>query len=145
MSLIKGRQEFRTILDFNGKNKISKNKIRQALREVEVCELVCLPDTSIYTFVENDITVGMYQIRLSFSSVDSSRSRNRLREYGGFRVAVYERSKKGNVLHNINLFNDRRFKSQHWVETNKDYNLRMKHLVDIIIHLNRLNRLKMFL
>lgn len=152
MSLIKGKQEFRTILDFS-KGNISKNMIKRALREVEVHELVRLQDTNTYTFVENDIIVGMYQIRLFFSSVNSASHRSRLREYGGFRIAIYERNRKagkpespkGAVLQHINLSSDKRFKHQYWVDLNKDYSIRMKNLVDIIMHLNRLNNLKMFL
>lgn len=142
MSLIKGKQEFRTILDFS-KGKISKNMIKRALRSVEVRELVQLPDSTSYTFVENDISVGMYRIRLSFSSLDSSRTRTHLREYGGFKIAIYEHS--GNMLRNINIENDRRFKRQYWVQCNKDYGIRMKTLTDVIMYVKRLNNLKMFL
>ena len=56
MSLIKASQEFRTILDFSH-NKITKHKVRKALRTVEVHELVCNENTKSYTFVENDINV----------------------------------------------------------------------------------------
>lgn len=144
MSLIKGKQEFRTILDFS-KGEISKNMVKEALRNADVHEMIRLPDSNTYTFVENDIIVGMYQIRLAFSSLDSVQNRTRLREYGGFRIAIYERNRKGTVIQNINLSNDKRFKGQYWVELNKGYDVRMKNLVDVIMHLKRLNNLKMFL
>lgn len=144
MSLIKGKQEFRTILDFS-KGNISKNLVKRALRDIEVHEIVCLPDSNIYTFVENYITVGMYQIKLSFSSMDSSQPRNKLKEYGGFRVAIYERNRKGNVLQHINLDRDKRFKNQYWNNLNLGYEIRTKNLVDIILYLTRLNNLKLFL
>jgi hypothetical protein len=89
--------------------------------------------------------VGMYQIRLLFSSLDSSKDRERLKEYGRFRVAIYERSRSGSSIYNINLCNDKRFKNQYWTELNKDYNLRIKNLIDIIMYVKRLNNLKMFL
>lgn len=142
MALIKGKQEFRTILDFS-KDKISKNKVKRALREAEVRELVQLKDSNTHTFVENDIKIGMYRIRLFFSSIDSSRDRSRLKEYGGFRVAIYEC--RGNVIQNINLSTDRRFKHQYWADLNKDYDIRMKNLTDIIMFVKRLDNLKMFL
>lgn len=140
MTLIKGKQEFRTILDFS-KGKISRNMIQQALRKVEVRELV--QDSNHYTFIENDIIVGMYQIRLSFSSLDAIENRSRLREYGGFRVSIYERKNK--AIQNTNLLRDKRFKEQYWVNLNKNYDIRMKNLVDIILYLKRLNNLKIFL
>lgn len=143
MSLIKGKQEFRTILDFHGK--LSKNKIREALRHAEVQEVVYREDDSVNTFVENLINVGMYQVRLIFSSLDAGRNRSRLREYGKFRVGVYERTGFGKSMHNISLAKDRRFKNQYWVDMNKDYNLRINNLIDIIMYLHRLNNLKVFL
>lgn len=140
MTLIKGKQEFRTILDFS-KGKISRNMVQQALRKVEVRELV--QDYNNYIFIENDIIVGMYQIRLSFSSMDASVDRSRLREYGGFRISIYERKNK--AIQNTNLLRDKRFKNQYWIYLNKNYDIRMKNLVDIILYLKRLNNLKMFL
>lgn len=141
MSLIKASQEFRTILDFSH-NKISKHKVRQALRTVEVQEVVCNQDTKSYTFVENDINVGMYQIRLSFYAL-STEQRSKLKEYGGFKVEIFERSKSKS--RSINLSHDKRFKDQYWVKLNNDYKIRMDTLTDIIIHTKRLDELKIFL
>lgn len=144
MSLVKGKQEFRTILDFSF-NKISKNRIKQSLRQAEVLEVIQQEESSICTFVENDIIVGMYQIRLFFNHREVGQHRTRLRDYGGFRIAIYERTRKGTVLHNINLNKDSRFKHETWIDLNKDCNVRIKNLVDIIILLQRLNSLRMFL
>jgi hypothetical protein len=142
MSLVKSKQEFRTILDFS-KGKLSKNKIKNSLREAEVLEYTQHGDA--ISFVTNDIQIGMYQIRLCFYSVNAEQSRNRLKEYGGFRVAIYERHRRSNAIQHINLDKDKRFNGQYWTKINKGYNLRMKHLVDIIMFTNRLNKLKMFL
>jgi hypothetical protein len=144
MSLVKGTQEFRTILDFS-KGEISKNMIKNALRSVEVLEVVRLKDSNTITFVENDIIVGMYQIRLIFDHLDANRNRTKLREYGMFRIAVFERSYKTNSIHNINLLTDRRFKDQYWSKLNRGYDLRIQNLVDIIMFVKRLNNLKLFL
>lgn len=144
MSLIKGKQEFRTILDFS-KSKVSKNQIKRSLREVEVREVVKVPETNTFTFVDNYIIVGMYQLRLSFESVDAINNRTKLKEYGGFRVAIYERNRKASIIKNINLDKDKRFVGQYWLEPNKSYGLRICNLVDIIMFLNRLSNLKMFL
>jgi hypothetical protein len=144
MSLVKGKQEFRTILDFS-EGKLSKNKVKNALRKVEVRELVRLENSNTLCLVENDIRVGMYQIRLSFSSFDSTHTRSKLREYGGFRVNIYERNRKGNTIQYINLSRDKRFHHQKWAKLNHDYAIRIKNLVDIIVYVSRLNQLKMFL
>lgn len=144
MSLVKGKQEFRTILDFS-KDKLSKNRIKNALRKVEVLERVQNKDSNTISFIENDIVVGMYQIRLSFDYLDADRTRTRLREYGGFRIAVYERHRKTNIIQNINLLADKRFKNQYWASLNSGYNLRIKNLIDIVMFVSRLNNLKMFL
>lgn len=142
MSLIKGKQEFRTILDFT-KGKISKNMIKRALRQVEVHEVTQLPGSESYTFVENGIRIGMYQLQIIFPSVSADRQRTRLREYGGFKVGIFER--KGKTLCNINVTTDKRFKDQYWTSYNKDYQIRMKNLTDIIMYLKRLDNLKSFL
>jgi hypothetical protein len=146
MSLIKGKQEFRTILDFSSKDKVSKNKVKDAIRKAEVREYtISEEDSNNYTFIGNDITVGMYQVRLIFEYLDAGRDRMRLRDYGGFRVAIYERCRKTNAIQNINLSNDKRFRDQYWVKLNQDYQVRMKNLVDVIMYLRRLNSLKIFL
>ncbi len=143
MSLIKGKQEFRTILDFS-KGKVSKNMIKRSLRNATVHEMTQLPETGSLTFVENDIRIGIYHVRLFFSSVDAGRDRSRLREYGGFRIAIYERTSKGKAMRNVSL-NNKLFRNQYWVELNKGYNLRMKNLADVIMYLKRLDNLKLFL
>lgn len=142
MSLIKGKQEFRTILDFKGK--LSKNKIREALCQAEVLEVV-QHDGAAHTYVDNMINVGMYQIRLFFCTDHADVNRSNLKEYGKFRVGIYERSRNGKVVYNMNLSKDKKFKGQYWVELNKDYNLCINNLVDIVMYLHRLNNLKMFL
>lgn len=138
MSLIKGKTEFRTILDVN--SKASKNQINKALRQVEVIELVCNEDANHYTFVENDIVVGMYNIRLEFYSI-STEQRSRLKEYGGFKVSIYE----NNNSTGIKLNRDKRFKNQYWVKLNQDYKIRTNILTDIIMYTKRLDELKLFL
>jgi len=144
MSLIKGKQEFRTILDFS-KGKVSKNMIKRALREAKVQEVTKLPDSESYTFVENQIKIGMYKVRILFPSLSAYRDRQLLREYGGFRVAIYEVTSTGKnkVLRNIKL-DSKLFKNQYWVNLNPNYKIRMKNLTDIIMYLKRLDNLKIF-
>lgn len=141
MSLIKGKQEFRTILDFSINT--SKRQIKQSICQADVLELIHHEGSN--TFIENYIVVGMYQIRLIFNYHDADLRRTRLAQYGGFRIAIYERTRKGTVLQNINLNKDSRFKNELWIDLNNNSNLRTKNLVDIIILLHRLNNLSMFL
>lgn len=144
MSLVRGRHEIRTILDFS-KGKISKNSVKQALRKVEVLEIY-QKEENINTFVDNYIQVGMYEIYLGLKGAPS-RDRTRLKNYGCFHVAVYEKKdkKSPSSLKNINLNNDGRFKNQYWVGLNSNSKLRTKNLVDVIMHARRLNDLRLFL
>lgn len=142
MSLIKAKQEARIILDFS-KGKISKNLIKQSLRETEVVELHNNEDGQC-TLIDNYIKVGMYDIHLNMNCPPTS-DKNKLREYGCFRVAIYENSPINNVIKHINEKHDRRFKDQYWVKLNQRGMLRIKNLIDIIMFTKRLNNLKMFL
>lgn len=140
MSLIKGKIECRTILDFSN-DTVSKNKIQRALRSAEVIEMLC-HDHNSYTFIENDIKVGMYNIKLAFYSLNTE-GRSKLKEYGGFSIMVYENSKV--KPKSINLSKDTRFKHQYWVPLASNYKVRMKHLTDAIHYTQRLNQLSAFL
>lgn len=142
MGLIRGKQEFRSILDFSAEN-ISKNFVKQSLREVEIEGLV-RSESGHYTYIENQITVGMYQIQLSFQSVEGPDSKSKLKDRGSFRVAIYEQ-KRSNVLKNINLDRDKRFSHQYWVKLNHQSDIKINSLADIIVYLHRLDRLKLFL
>ena len=141
MSLINGRQEYRTILDFS-KQKISKTKVKRALSRADVIEIERDAGNNSYNFIENEINVGMYQIRLSFYSL-STEKRTKLKEYGGFSVVLYEKLRENKRY--IDLSYDERFKDQYWVKPNKDYKIRMKNLIDIIMYTQRLDKLKMLL
>lgn len=141
MSLVKGTQEFRTILDFS-KGKVSKNMIKNALRDAEVLEIVKHEDGTAQ-FITNVIKIGMYQLHLNFHSLYDG-DKTKLKDYGGFRITVYENSRNGSI-HNIRPCKDKRFKTQYWVNMNREYVLRMNNLVDIIYYTKRLDSLKMFL
>lgn len=143
MSLVKGTQETRTILDFSD-GKISKNKVKTALRDAEVLEIIPEEELSRVKFIDNLIRVGMYEIMLDLYPADHMQGRNKLKQYGRFSISMYERG--GNdELHWIQLHSDKRFKDQYWTKLNESDNLRMKNLVDIIMIVKRLNNLKMFL
>lgn len=137
MSLVKGTQEFRTILDFS-KGKISKNMIKSALRSAEVLEYIKSEDHFIW--IDNHIKIGMYQIELQFYERITIDPRHKLREYGSFDIVISEKHKNGYNI--INRNKDIRFKSQYWA---KNHKLRMKDLVDVIVFMRRLNNLKAFL
>lgn len=143
MSLVKGKQEWNTILDVSRRPRVSKNYVVNALRKADVLELQ--PAGSSLNMVENDIRIGMYRIKLCFADMDSSRPRQRLRQYGGFKVTIFE-GKEGDEqsYKYIPIHSDRRFHGQYWLSSVSKYNVRMKTLVDIVMHCARLNKLKAF-
>jgi hypothetical protein len=143
MSLVKAKQEARAILDFS-KGKISKNSIKESLRKTEVVE-VCSHEDGGYVMIDNYIKVGMYKIHLTMNGIPTP-DKTRLKDYGCFRVAIYETNSKVSKLDkHINEKHDKRFKDQYWVKLNCQGKLRIKNLVDVIIFTNRLDKLRMFL
>jgi hypothetical protein len=137
MTLIKSSPEERTILDFS-KGEISKNMIKSALRSAEVLEHI--KSENSFTWIDNYIKIGMYQISLQFYERNLVNSRRKLREYGSFDIVISERYRGDNAI--IDRNKDVRFKSQYWI---KNHKLRMKDLVDVIMFIKRLNNLKAFL
>lgn len=137
MTAIRAHEEPRTILDFS-QGKCSKNKIRQALR---TCRLASIsssdgdyPDVVLY---RNEIKVGTYSVVVLLPfDVEGS---HRLKEFKDFEVHVYRGKDR------INLKADPIFNSQYWVSKNAFGQLRVKHLIDIISHCKRLDKLKAFL
>lgn len=132
MSLVKGKQEHRTILDVSKHKKVSKNFVRQSLRKAEVL------DTNGLKFVLNEIKVGIYHIYLDFPEIDSFKPRHRLREYRG--VGVHICSGQEEIL----LDTDKRFCEQRWSDAAHHYAMRLDDLVDAVVHCSRLNKLRVF-
>lgn len=139
MTAIRAQEEQRTILDFS-QGKCSKNKIKQSLDSCYLTSLEELEENEVKLYL-NTIKVGMYsiEIRLPF---DLSGPR-RLKEFHDFEIAIYDSPDP--KAKRIDLKRDPRFKSQEWVHNNFFGKLRVKHVVDIIAHCQRLDRLKAFL
>lgn len=138
MTLIKGKRESITILDFSSGN-VSKNKIKESLRNLRLKD-TCAHDSKTLTIFDNYIKVGMYDIRLNLQEdYEAHSSLKRLREYGGFQISISELGKE------ININKDRRFKSQYWVKENVKNRIRCSNLVDAIFYCSRLNNLRLFL
>ncbi len=135
MCLIKVTKETRTILDFS-KSNVSKNLVRKSLRQAEVVAQTRLHDSLIC--IENYIRVGMYDISLLLMPYPNKK---RLKDYGRFAISIREAGKN----HPISLSRDRRFKNQYWINPNRKTELLVKNLTDIIIHCNRLDKMKIFL
>lgn len=129
MTAIRVHEEPRTILDFSGK--CSKNKIRQALRS---CKITNIEGDILYT---NEIKVGMYTINIWLAF--DLEGPHYLREFREFEIAIYDGKKA------INIKTDPRFKDQYWVQHNFFGKLKIKHLIDVISHCKRLDKLKAFL
>lgn len=141
MTAIRARQESRYILDFSN-GKYSKNKIKKALGMTKVINYYEGKNENDLIFRENKIMIGMYTVLLELS-FDSSPNWEKLKEYGDFEVSVYETT--GTEVKRIDLKKDSRFKNQYWVSNNFFGKLRITHLVDIIAHCQRLDKLKAFL
>jgi hypothetical protein len=138
MTAIRAQEEPRTILDFSHE-KCSKNKIKKAL---DNCYLTSLDekedDVTVYI---NQIQIGMYNVAILLP-YDMTGPR-KLKEFKDFEVCIYDSPDP--KASRINLRKDSRFRSQDWVEQNFFGKLRVKHLVDIVYHCQRLDRLKAFL
>jgi hypothetical protein len=78
----------------------------------------------------------MYKIHL-WLPYDCPSTWNKLKQFGDFEVYIADPCR-------INLEKDSRFKYQSWVKNNFFGRLRIKHLVDIIYFIIRLNGLKAF-
>jgi hypothetical protein len=134
MTAIRVHEEPRTILDFS-QGKCSKNKIRQALR---TCQLTSLEDSSSGAILyANHIKIGMYTVDMQLPlDVEGPR---KLKEFRDFEVQIYSGTER------VNLKNDPRFRSRYWISKNTFGQLRIKHLIDIISHCKRLDKLKAFI
>ena len=137
MTAIKAKSQDRVILDFSA-GKCSKNRVKQALRQCDVINWdEGKEDRNELTIYENQIKVGMYTIHLELP-FDTPEGWRKLRDYGDFQVTISD----GRT---IDLKRDGRFKNQYWVSQNFFGKLRIKHLIDIITHCHRLNKLRAFL
>lgn len=139
MTAIRSHEEHRTILDFSH-GKCSKNKIRQSLNN---CQLTSLEENEDYEVILylNEIKVGMYSVVIQLPyDLEGPR---KLKDFKDFEICIYDSHDP--KASRINLKKDTRFRSQYWVELNFFGKLRVKHLIDIIAHCKRLDKLKAFL
>lgn len=127
----------KTVLDFSGQ-RYSKNKIKEAVRQLEVKTFEYSEQDNTNYYIHNSIKVGMYVIQLVTNPEVGSL---RLKEFGCLLISIYEVNGKLP----INLERDGRFKQQYWCSHNTNSTLKIKHLVDAIAHCQRLDGLKAFL
>lgn len=140
MTAIKATPQDKVILDFST-GTCSKNRIKQALRKCEIVNMEQRDKTKEYVLYENIIKVGMYTIVLYFP-FDSSPAWRKLRDYGDFNISIHDDPERADE---VDIKRDPRFKGQYWVNKNFFGQLRIKHLIDIIAHCHRLNKLRAFL
>jgi len=139
MTAIRSHEEPRTVLDFSH-GKSSKNKIRQAL---DTCYLASLEEKkeNEVTLYLNTIKVGMYSIKIQLP-YDLVGPR-KLKEFKDFEIAIYD--SQDPKAKRIDLKKDPRFRGQEWISSNSFGNLKIKHLVEVVFHCKRLDKLKAFL
>lgn len=141
MTAIKATSERRTILNFSDED-CSKNRIKQSIRKCEIVGLKQGDEDHEFTLYSNEIKVGMYTVVLELP-FDSSLNWHKLKDYGDFQISIYDSSDSKSPC--IDLKKDSRFKNRYWVANNFFGKLRIKHLIDIVAHCHRLNKLKCFL
>src|SRR5271154_3803299 len=143
MTAIKAKVESRTILDFSN-GKCSKNKIKRALRQCEFTHCKKDAQSNEVIVFRNFIKVGMYTILINLP-LDSSSNCSKLKQYGDFEIVIWDNELTFFKISAIPLKEDPRFSSQYWVSHNTFGQLRITHLIDIIAHCYRLNKLRAFL
>jgi len=127
----------KTILNFSD-GKVTRSKLRKSLSAAKFIPSVCRGEGLRFSFVDNEILVGMYKIRILLNWEKEGQF---LRNYGGFQIRVYQ----GDEEQEIDLDSDRRFNFQSWIYLNQNSKLKIKHLAEIILYCQRLNKLKAFL
>jgi hypothetical protein len=136
MSAIKSKQESKIILNFSDK-KLSKKYINDCLKQVEIISSYYCDKLDHLVFRDNDILIGMYKIRLSLLDIFSNNQNNQ------FKITIFERTAQGDK--EISLSRDLRFKCSNWIQSNNNYKLKTKNLVDAIYLCNKLDNLKLYL
>jgi hypothetical protein len=143
MSKVRVKFERKSELDL-GQGKISKNRVKQALRQWTVPEVIFENNDCIY--IDNCIQVGMYEIciipKMKSGCKFFDDPKTKLKDYGGFSIEIFER--KNDKLKAIQCHRDGRFKEQKWVSIVYTYNVRIKDLLEMILHCSRLNNLRVF-
>jgi hypothetical protein len=140
MTAIRIEEQPRTILDFSS-FRCSKNSIKQALKRCPITNIIEDESSGELTVFLNEIKIGMYTIALQLPPDTPFNCTKNLKDYGDFEISITD----SNSGSRINLKKDVRFKNQYWVPFNFFGKLRVKHLIDIIAHCKRLDKLKAFL
>ncbi len=136
MSISKVSHEFRTIMNV-GSKKVSAYKIKKILRETNVLSYERGGHKA--TAIDNQIDIGIYRIILL---LDQSDEATKLRDYGRFKIRVFERFPTRQE--EINLKRDYRFKGYEWIQRNEDNKFCISDLVQAILTCNKLDALKVF-
>ena len=139
MTAIRSHEEPRTVLDFSY-GKSSRNKIKKALDNCHLASLEATEENEVTLYI-NSIKVGMYTIKIQLPyDLEGSR---KLKDFKDFEIAIYDtvdpKAKR------IDLKRDPRFRNQEWIQHNSFGNFKIKHMVDVVLHCKRLDRLKAFL
>ena len=136
MTVVKNMHTLRQVLDFSGEH-YSKNQVKKILRALELSTIEYSKEHGKW-IIHNSIKVGMYTIHLIANPQEGVL---KLKDLGVILISIYE----GNRKLPITLDKDGRFKHQYWVRNNIDNTFKIKHLIDAIMHCQRLDGLKAFL
>lgn len=142
MSAISIKHEFRTVLEIPASNrKITRTGIQRMVRQTEFLVKETKTQKSIY--IDNQITIGTYTIRLLLSETAAKCPEpHHLSDYNGFAMRVFQTGRDGQV--EVKMIKNSLFEDQTWVQRNAEFDLRITDLISAIVFFMRLDRLKAF-
>ena len=134
MSAVKGKKESKIILTFHS-NKIEKKEIEKSLKSIKLQSFFYMSDKKEITFIDNDIVVGMYKVRLYIPFFNNPQ---KLNNYKKFNFSIFEKTSSN--YKEINIKNDSRF---NLIYKKINHNS-LSNLVEAIYLCSQLNYLKAF-
>lgn len=141
MSAIKNKKQSKTILVVNP-IKWSKEQLDKRLNSLRLKKLLYLDRDQDLVFIDNDIIIGMYKVRLCFSFLDRFSSTKQLKA-SKFKIQIFELSNFGEK--EIIAHDDPRFKHYLNASNNLKYKSSIENLSNIVYACAKLDSLKLFL
>lgn len=141
MSAIKNKKQAKTILVVKPL-KLSKDQLDKKLNSLRLSKLSYLDRDQDLVFIDNDIIIGMYKVRLCFSFLDRFSSAKKLRS-SKFKIQVFELSSFGEK--EIFVHDDLRFKHYINASNNLKYKSSIENLSNVVYACSKLDSLKLFL
>ena len=141
MTALRTKSESKTILDFS-EIEINKKTVKEILNNLKLTSIY--NKNSYLIVVDNNIKVGNYLVVLSTMLPECFGifGEQELKKFKSLHVEIFELNKGRSEK--LILGRDLRFKNQYWLEENKKSKLKVNHLVDILLHCRRVDKLSAF-